>query len=415
MTARGDQHGGDLQNRAELGQIFSDSVHAPYRNGPPLLSPAAFAHGTAMAALAARTAGPEAPLFGLELPMDVVADASGETLMGLLELAVHGMVRMICDSGPEFANRPIVILLSFAFLGGPHDGARPIHKALDRALAGYQAQGIDVRLVVPMGNHLNDRAHARIPKGAADPALTWRLMPDDHSSNSVELVHRDATPTLALTPPGGQRIMRPDDPSELHLLTSGDQVIGASWTRDLGNGWHGTRLSLAPTAPTTAFNGIADAGPWRIELHSNDEVQAWILRDDTVVGSRRMPPRRQAVFDDPNYRAEAAFGQRGIDDTAHPDSKVRRLGTASVLATGTSDRVIAVASHWSPRWPLDPDDGSKRSHYSGGHLPNNDTHAPVLEIVDSTRANEGELVIANGSWRMLWVYHTHVATVLHAV
>ncbi|SFJ04133.1 hypothetical protein [Jannaschia pohangensis] len=415
MTRRGDRPGGDLRNRAELGHLFADCVHAPYRGGPPLLVPSDFAHGTAMAALAGRAAGPDAPLFGLELPAAVVADASGETLKGLLDLAVRSMVAMIAGSGPEYTDRPIVILLSFAFLGGPHDGARPIHKALEQTLASFAAQGLDVRIVVPMGNHLNDRAHARIAPDAPDPALTWRLMPDDHSPNSVELVHRDAFPTLTLTTPGGLRVTRPDDDgAELHLLTTDGQVIGASWTRDLGNGWYGTRISLAPTTPAEGFAATADAGPWKIELASRDEVQAWILRDDTVVGTRRIPPRRQSVFEDPAYRAEDAPGHPGTDDSGHPDSKIRRLGTASILATGRSERLIAVGSHWSPRWPADPDDRSRPSPYSGRHLPDDPERGPAIEIVDSPRPFEGQLVVANGTRRLFRVSGTSVAAALHA-
>ncbi len=157
-------------------------------------------HGTAIADLAAgATAGTadEVALFGVELPRAVIADYSGGMLTATLAAifdAVHPMTS-------AFADRPLTIVMPLGFPAGPQDGSHPAAVEIDLAMA--RSGRTNIRLVLPAGNHLQDRCHAGLNDHGSPAVVHWDLPPDDHSINSTEIIARRGGPVgLSVAAPG---------------------------------------------------------------------------------------------------------------------------------------------------------------------------------------------------------------------
>jgi hypothetical protein len=392
---------GDRPLRRHFAARFPASVYAPFRGGPPAQPHAAFAHGTAMLDLLLRDpddtrANGEVAVLGLELPANVLADASGAALESVAELAVDTLARKMRDLGNDAKQQVAgTILLPYAFVGGPHDGDRASLQGLKRLVTQYAGLGVKLAIVVPMGNHLDDRIHARLQRVGDDhPFLEWRILPDDHSANSVDLLYYGQTMVVELTAPDGSCVTFDGTTERIVTLKQDGRTIGAIRTEPKGN-WMRTRISLGPTARRDEKLPTAQAGVWRLTMVQGDALNAWILRDDVTMASRALPPFRQSFFEDDAYARVDSAPNPVTDDDAVAATAIRRQGTVSLLATaaGLDDHGVgieAVGAEWSR-------DGqsSSWSHgvHSGRYLPTNAGHgtwpAPLMEWVDRPRPLDG--------------------------
>ncbi|MEL6585041.1 MAG: hypothetical protein AAFY65_09520 [Pseudomonadota bacterium] len=403
MKATGRLPGGHRKVRAQLGQRYPSSVYGPFDGKGPLLEADAFSHGTAMAHLAAGAASGPRPLFGLDLPAIVLRDSTGWLLQGAVAQAVTHLVKMMSKAvGPD---APFVVLLAFAFPGAPQDTQQAAAVTIARVLEGFADKGRSVTVIVPTGNHLRQRGHWVLPPARAkDAALQWRILPDDHSANTIDLLHREAEPPLTITAPDGSSARLSNAP--VHLIKKGRDVVGAVWTSDAGDGAFRTRITLAPTAGPGAIR--APAGRWHIQLDTDKGASAWVIRDDTTLATRRLRPFRQSWFEDLAYRDRQANIWHAVDDDVHPDSHVRRLGTASVLAASGGARIVSVSAAWSPNGR-----DSFVAPYSGQFATDSGCTS-AEEIVGHGRPYRGVPAVGTGTARRFRVNGTSVAAALHA-
>jgi len=382
--------GGERRVRAELAARFPQSLHAgPDRWGAQL------GHGTAMADLAGRGG---APLFGLELPRAVLEDSTGGTLEAMIVPAIRELVaRMQADPAAGRDTR-MVVLLAFAWTGGPQDGTRPGARVLSELMASPAMQGVS--LVLPMGNHRASACHAR---AVMPQALGWALPPDDHSLNTVELFHDAPAARLRLTDPAGTTAewALPAGPA-LALLQQDGRTVGMGWQSEPEpGGRRRLRLTLAGTASAGPVRPVARAGTWRVALTddapapSARRVEAWILRDDLHGSDRRRAPFRQSRF----VALPLAEGGGGT---------IPEAGTGSALATagGASVQRVAALERPGPGQPARP------ARYSGQPM---DPALPVVSVlVDDPRPDAGVPALGNGGARRFRVSGTSVAAALHA-
>ena len=404
----------DHRARREVGGYLRQSAFAPYRGGRPLLAPDAPAHGTAMAALlleGQRRAGRTDPLpmLGLELPQWVLADSTGARLSAVLDLAVRSVV----ERARALGGTDVVLLLAFGFTGPPEAHAA-VRARLDATVALFAARGVNVDLVVPVGNHLRDHVHARVDGAATygGPRLRWQVVRDDHSVNTIDVILPDARPAgiemLAPGDPEGAAAVAALEPGGVWLLMEGGAVIGGVRADELPDGRLRVRASLAATAEApgeTPRRPTARAGAWRIGFPGHEALEAWVMRDDAPFDDGRLPPRRQSWFADPLHRESAAIGVPAIADPPAPRGPVRRHGTVSPLAAAPMD---AVTARWEtvaglPGGPA-PYAGLAADGGPGG---------PAL-TVDRPGPEAGTEVVASGSPRRWRLSGTSAAAALAA-
>jgi len=335
----------DRENRAELKQLFPASVYGEEASRP-LSTPDGLAHGTSMAELVLSTAPDDTPLNGLEMPVSVLRDLTGGQMAAVMGVALRALINQVIDRrGAEGKDAPfrLIVLMAFAFTGGPLDGSAGILTELDVVLNDIKAKGYDVELVLPIGNHLQDQLHAQL---GAEDEIGWRILPEDFSTNTVEIIHSGEPGSLLIAAPADEFIPLPDGPG-LYRIVMGKSAIGAVWSRDIGNGRINTRVALAPTGKRIKSGPIAPFGMWRLQTLQND-TKMWILRDETGFEADPFMPARRSWFEDPLYRPKDSFGMPGLDDRPTKPSghtpRIRRIGTGSVLASSTNPSVTVVTS-----------------------------------------------------------------------
>ena len=242
-----------------------------------------------------------AQIVFVQLPRAAVDDTSA----GWLSVHVQDALAYIFEKA---GKRPVVVNLSFGGQAGPHDGSSVLERAIDRML-----EIPNRAVVVAAGNGREMGCHANFPlagHGAA-VSLVWGLEPDDPSDSFLELrVQRkkDGKPVpveVRVTPfgqhagsnwvkPGAGRVWRRDgEPLSAVFNSSQDEE---------GN----DPLVLVCAAPSVAqpfepSRPPVPYGPWTIEVRTIGPepvtVDAWIERDDSPFGRRRL---RQSRFQGPS-------------------------------------------------------------------------------------------------------------------
>ena len=260
-------------------------------------------HGAAVMGLAAGRShssgeadvAASAPVVFVQLPRVAVDDTSA----GWLSVHVQDALAYIFEKA---GTRPVVVNLSFGGQAGPHDGSSVLERAIDAML-----EVPNRAVVIAAGNGREMGCHATLPlEGQGQQAsLAWWLECDDPSDSFLELRvqrARDGKPApveLRVTPfgqpasswvkPGSGLVWR-DGGSSLSA------VLNSSQAED-GN----DPLLLVCAAPSGAqAHGLGEGapfGPWTIEIRSIGPdpvtVDAWIERDDSPFGRRRL---RQSRF-----------------------------------------------------------------------------------------------------------------------
>lgn len=305
------------------------AAHAPQSVfAAGLVRPGQFLHGTGVLDLATRDlTGSDVQVVGFELPARALTDRSGDALQGVLT----DIIKRIVEEATNEGFTDVRILLPYAFLGGPHNDGHPAVKTLKDAVAQAHTSDLSVQLIVPMGNHRQDRQHAVLsepPVEGAGPPLTWRVRFDDHSPNTIEFT-TSGEETWLLAPPTEDFAEVSVRPGGFGLFVRDGRVIGALATRQAGPGLLRTRLSLLPTA-----GGAVNApfGDWRIARRQGQgEARLWILRDDGDRYNSYGHPDRPSEFVDPGYLRRDPTNGHPLNDRA--GARVRRAGTASVMST----------------------------------------------------------------------------------
>lgn len=415
---------GDLDAILSLGTQFSDSIFKTDDNGPPLVRRTSLAHGTAMADLVCREAqkkGKEPRLHGLELPRSVLRDATGDALRNLMPEAIVAVAKQAADARPDLSPFKMKILLAYGFPGGPQDvrdGAlmEPFLQNVRDRMDQLGNIGIDVELVLPMGNHLQDRCHTK--KSANKEWLNWRLLPDDHSANSVELLHTEGgVPSITVLPPDVEQDVSSDLGDSMAVLVRDGVNIGAIATNSLADGRSLTVFTLNPTTRQglEQNEGAAPFGRWRLKVGDGLQIEAWVRRDDSGFENEQGTPKRRSFFEDSDYRERDEFGFPAIDDSQNAASDIKRGGTASVLTQIISPQITTAAASWQQ-----PGKMSQTALYSGRFSPEQFPPQQPLPVrtpddepvVDAPGPKSGTRCLGNGSRREFRASGTSVAAAI---
>ncbi|MCH2164571.1 MAG: hypothetical protein MK098_07945 [Marinovum sp.] len=318
-------------------------------------------------------------ILAVNLPPPFSHGPHGNFLQFFALLAVERIVALaeaawIARFGDAPGRFPLVINFSYGMHAGPKDGALPFEAAIRDLMQGYSDRGGALRLCMPSGNNNLERNTARItPPANGLVTLNWRITPEDHTSNLVELWSQPkASPpmggamSLSLTEPGTKRKELPAFPSDKdgHLVsgycdltnTKGD-VIARAYVRPRidGRGEHRVQfiLCVAPSAMKEPLSGVgtAPAGAWEIGIAWPGNRDTWIDAHVQVDQSAELfsDTGRRAYFEDAAYRGRDNMGKL-IDSYPYPyrplpppASPIRRRGTHNPLAT--SPGIVMVAGY----------------------------------------------------------------------
>jgi hypothetical protein len=374
----------------KLGAAFPNSVFGKASNPDP----DAFWHGTAIADLAAGADLGDADdiaLFGLELPRAIIADYSGHGLSVWLALILPAAIKMT----ERFQEKPLTIVMPLGFPGGPQDGSHPAAESINRVMAGAGRE--NVRLVLPAGNQLQDRCHARLSGGGQPGLVQWDLPPDDYSTNLVEFFGPAAQP-VTLTIMGRSQTTATAvtmDQFSYRFAECDGQKIGVLLRGRDAQGWSHTGLALWQTAVTRNSNGTP-FGRWT--LSSATDMDLWLARDDRDPVADRGRPRRPSWFWDAAYTLRDANG--ALPQADDPGSAIKRTGTLSALATSTTAEAVQASERLGSGGPQPAGYSSRRD--DGQPL-------PVKALVDDGRPGRGVMAAANGGARRLRVSGTSAA------
>lgn len=365
-------------------------------------------HGTAMADLAAGHPGDpdkRIALFGLELSTKMVQDYGGDSLTASL-LAVLDAALAMTSGLPD---KPVTILLPYAFSAGPQDGTHPAAQIIQNFLAFHGRPSLNI--VVSAGNHLQNRLRAQLPGTPLNGAplkLDWWEAPDDFSINTVEALIQNVLPmngraSLDIKAPTNEA----ESSSGLKEGQSRDirrlgAVIGSIQRfRNIGNTAR-LRLSLMPSGQY-GTKVATPHGRWVLSTPSTQPADLWILRDDRDPAFDQEYPHRQSQFDHPMYRPANKLGEPGLNDD--PGSPVMRSGTLSPL--GTAPGVAAVQADEKLG-----NAAQRQAAYSS--KPDGPAVLNLHYLVDDGWAEYGVPASANGSEQRVRVSGTSSAAALHA-
>ncbi|WP_309664056.1 S8 family serine peptidase [Tabrizicola sp.] len=316
------------------------------------------AHGTHVldiAAGAAPWAGDPlsaVPLLAVQLPPAAIRETAGRRMeaylvQGLRWILAEALRQANCTDVP-----PVVINLSVGSLAGPGDGTAFLADWFRYEIARHaRMTGGEVRLVVAYGNARLGRLVARAELRRSAPVqMTWRVLPDDHSSSFLELrVDAGMTEGLMLG-------MRPPVGSGLPDLTVPWPKVGTGWRLDgmvaavtsveEPGGQALLHLALGPTA---GLMGLCPPGAWQVDLRTTDaepvRLTARVQRDDTPPGYRTLG--RQSWLDHPlgwdwDEELRGYLAPRASQDA--PGCPVTRDGSGVAFAGVGDARVLFVGS-----------------------------------------------------------------------
>jgi hypothetical protein len=383
--------GGEPAIRSELARRFPGSIH-----GGALPASAPFWHGTAMADLAA---APGVPLFGLELPRAVLEDSTGGILEAMAVPAITELLAMMRRHPTANADTQFLILMAFAFTGGPRDGSRVALEGLRARLSDPVLDGVTV--VLPMGNH---GAEPCVVLDAGGP-LVWTLPPDDHSENTLDLFPSGPPAALHLTDPGGATARLPLGPGPaLAWVTRAGRPVGLVWSRpQAGPSPPRLRITLSGTAAGPA---AVQPGSWTVALEGAEGLtsDAWVLRDDRPLPEGQARPFRQAGL----HRAGAGAGAGPLAPGGPQGMAQARPGTASALVQALGGQRVVAVSALERAWRDGPD---RPAPYSG--LTADGGSGAAAQLVDAEGPGRGILALTGGGPRLHRVSGTSVAAALH--
>jgi hypothetical protein len=331
-----------------------------------------YAHGTHVMGLAGGAEpgsdfAKNVKLLVVNLPPAVAYGEGGGFLDHYLAYALHWLVdthaSIVAASGLSHP-KPLTLNISFGKQAGPKEDISDFGLAL-RALKA-RAGGGGFNTFLPAGNDNMMQCNALIdlkkaPSGAPSAegddiqALTWRIQPDDETSNIVEIwaeflggSFTEAPFSIDVIPPGGEpALLVPGQTGQVRDLQNGLGRIYCDVLPASGGGaWHVRyQICLAPDSMSSKPGGRAPAGAWQIRLRGNPDfemqVRASIQTDQATLPGRNLA--RRSYFEDPNYAIFDAAGRvadtfaysSGSDHGQNQDMAglVRRRGTINSYAS----------------------------------------------------------------------------------
>lgn len=349
------------------------------------------------------------PIIGVQLPVSVVSDSSGALLTPYAIDAVRYVERKARRLSP---GSPIVVVLSYGFTAGPHDGTHPIERGIHDIVSAHNSAYPDakMRIVIPSGNAHLDRAHACVrfaaptaeqPNPPRSVDLPWRVQPDDTTPSFMEIWLPGLTSSRGRL---SVRLTTPDGETSLLELTEGDRKV-LSLTRGgsiicqvffRANPMNHRGMFLIALQPTERIDTgpVAPAGLWTVHLRNRGfegdaVVDAWIQRDAAPFGYPS--GGRQSYFDHPDYRRFDESGKEEEED--EPACLIQRGGSMNALATGSTPIVVGGLLARELRPP---------KYSAGGPKPLGGAPRPsALVTSDDSRVHGG--VIAAGTRSGSWV------------
>ena len=346
------------------------------------------------------------PIIAVQLPPVTVADTSGISfseqyvMSGLLYILSRAKRFQIKTEGTqETKPAPVVINFSFGTIAGPHDGTHQLERLFDEAVYFQESKDQILRMVVPAGNSHQSRCHAEFAVGHQESTeLRWRLQPDDQTPNWLHvwlppgsLSDKDCPFEITITSPSGESIGQHALPTSKSIKifegtdANTSTAIGlVTYTLALGAGDKKRGhlcIALSPTSSLEAKSNcsLAPHGVWRISLSLRSElpatgqpIEAWIERDDSVMGHRASG--RQSYFDHDDYER---FDVQGRPITEYDGSSiVKREGLINAIATGRNTITVGAARG----------DNNRPSSYSaGGPLHHTNMGTPTIDRADRRR------------------------------
>lgn len=318
------------------------------------------AHGTHVLDLAAGAAPwignpiSAVPILAVQLPPAAIRETAGRRMEAYL---VQGL-RWVLAEALRQANGtnvpPLVINLSVGSLAGPGDETAFLADWFRHEIARHaRITHGEVRLVIAYGNARLERLVARDELRLSAPMLlSWRVLPDDHSSSFLELrVDKGMTAglRLVLTPPKG---------SGLPPLDEAWPAAGSGWRLDgpiaavtavaEPGDQELLHLALGPTAGAGAMPACPP-GAWQLELRTTEaepvRVTARVQRDDTPPGYRTLG--RQSWLDHPegwdwDDDLRGYLAPRSQEDA--PGCPVTRQGSCVAYAGANDPNILFVGS-----------------------------------------------------------------------
>jgi hypothetical protein len=402
LCAMADRDGNAAVMR-HLGTTFPHSVFGPESNP----SADGFWHGTAVADLAVgvhpdgrENAADGIALFGLELPRTVIADYSGSTLTPTLAMILPAAIEMT----KNLADVPLTIVMPLGFPGGPQDGSHAAARAIESAMT--SAGRNNIRLVLPAGNHLQDRCHARLLAGTDKVRVHWDLAPEDHSDNVVTLIGpAGADVELTIKAPGesapASAVLQP---ATQYFVEWNGQRIGLLLRGADTAPWSNTKVSLFGTAEVYGTT-TTPPGRWSVTNTGQFPLNLWLARDDYNPVADRGRARRPSWFWDAAYTQRDSSG--ALVQTDDAGSVILRSGTLSALATARGATILVVQA--DERLGSGPEGPA-------GYCSRPEVGTPLTEraLVDDGWPGRGTLAAANGGTRRVHVSGTSAAAGLKA-
>lgn len=353
-------------SKASIDHLLQDCTHAGcveeeelYRRAGNRQVANSVAHGTHVMSLACG----RHPADAVDAPRIICVQLARRAQLDTsrCSLAVHVLdaLRFILARAAAIAavskadGIPVVVNFSYAPFAGPHEGSSILEQAIDELI---DCWGVDkderlLSVVLPSGNGLLSRCHARLALGAYQAqTLRWRVQADDATPSFMQIwlpPFEEGKPAqeveIEVQPPGGE-----GSPRVVHgqvcTLRSDAGVVCTIVHADRVE-LNRRRSILVAIAPTVAAFGeskpVAPAGVWKVGIRNAggaplNGIDAWIQRDDSPYGNAARG--RQSYFDDPNYVRRDAVGRDELEDSLA--SYVKRDGTISAIATGRLTAVI---------------------------------------------------------------------------
>lgn len=325
----------------------------------------------------------DAPALVLvKLPRSSVAETSGAFLEFFL---LEGVRHIIRRAKMMHHDAKVVIVSSYGFYGGPHDGASQIERALDQIVA---ESDNSVEIVLPSGNGRVARSHTKRAFSGPDftQEINWQVHPEDATPTVMEIWSEpyqgtsDAMMELSIVTPDGtdskaQGVALKDDQisAQIQLVKDGEVLAIAVCVhsvlhpeRRLFLIWMRPTFMPMPTVEPGNPNPApvpAPAGIWTIRLQALQQertqpASVWIRRDDSLVGfssgGRQSLIEQDNIWkDNPNFNQERRE-EVGDDGTAQRSGTISKIGTGSYTVivggfdAGEGDQFPAPSSAGGP-------------------------------------------------------------------
>ncbi|WP_434053123.1 MAG: S8 family serine peptidase [Roseibium sp.] len=309
----------------------------------------------------------ETRLIAVQLPNTYGWDTSSFGKDMYMLSAVHYILERAerIAAGYGVPDIRVTINISYGFSAGRHDGKGELEAAIDELVEKRRELGRPTAIVIPSGNTFLDRLHGEIRAedlGSGTFDFTWRVQPNDRSSNYLEIWFPDQLDPgdfgIEVASPFGEvkagLVLQPDpayqhgDPRNFETIRTGpgDAIGQISLDNHRRSGRWRVLIALAPSEPHDATLAAAPAGDWKVWLKrdsaapsDHEPIYLWVQRDIDLEAF--LTGSRQSYLHDNGYRL---FDDRGSgEDIDRPESYVKRFGSINGMATGVTTLVVSGA------------------------------------------------------------------------